>query len=86
MAVRAVDVSDYEIITAYSRLEDGVVSVRQRTVVYLDPRQPRYFDAGSRAVGVFDAAARMARQPAPADAPPGAVACVATPKDVSQCV
>lgn len=86
LAVRNVDVTDYEIITAYQQLPDGRVMARQRTAVFLDPRQASYFEAAGRAVALYDATLHLERLKAPNDAPPGAVACVLTPKDVEQCV
>lgn len=86
MAVRAVDVSDYEVLTSFTLQGDGSITATQRTAVFLDPRQPLYFEALGRAVAIYDAQLSMRRVGPPADAPEGAVACVDTPKGVAQCV
>lgn len=86
LGVRAVDVSDYEIITLYRRNPDGTVSGHQRTAVYLDARAPLYFQAAGRAVALFEYDLTMERVAPDPDAPFGAVACVPTPKDVVQCI
>lgn len=78
--------SDYEVINSYQRAARNEVRVRQRTAVYLDPRQPLYFQAAGRAVAVLDTDIVLSRQPAPPDAPPGAEACVLTSKGVNQCI
>lgn len=69
-------------MTAYTQSADAVVSARQRTAVYLEPRDNLYFNASGRAVAVYDYDLQMRRVAAPR----GATACVQTPKDVVQCI
>jgi hypothetical protein len=38
IGVRQVDLRDYEVVNAYARQPDGSVTVRQRTLIYLEPR------------------------------------------------
>ena len=45
------EVNDYEICMAFTLQPDGTVLARQRNVVYLQPQDAAYFDAGGRAVG-----------------------------------
>lgn len=78
--------TDYEVLNSYTLQPDGTIACRQRTAIYLDPRQPAYFSARGRAVAVYDYDLTLTRVTPPGDAPPGAVACVMTPKDVIQCV
>jgi hypothetical protein len=56
--------------------------VRQRTLLYLEPRDALFFEARGRAVGVYDYTQEWVR----VAAPEGATACVETPKDVVQCI
>lgn len=86
LGVRAADVRDYEVITAYTLEQQGRVVAAQRVAVYLQPQDAAFFQAAGRAVAVYDYALTLTRVPAGADAPLGAAACVATPKDVVQCV
>jgi len=87
LGVRAVDVNDYEVVTVYAQTAAGRVEGVQRSVVYLEPRDQLYFEAGGRGVAVYDYQFVMERVPPPADAAElGAVACVLTPKNVTQCV
>lgn len=71
---------------SYSQLAPGRLQGRQRSCLYLQPQEPAYFEAAGRAVAVYDYAFTMRRLAAPEDAPPGAEACVLTPKGVYQCV
>jgi len=86
VGVRSVEVQDYEVINLYELLDKDVVRVRNRTAIYLEPRDELYFTAAGRAVAVYDYDIIMRRRPAPLDAPQGATACVTTPKAVTQCV
>ncbi|KAK9812649.1 hypothetical protein WJX72_001250 [[Myrmecia] bisecta] len=85
LGVQQVDVTDYEIITCFTREADGHVTGRQRSAVYLQPQDQLYFNALGRAVALYDYDLDMRRAPAPADAV-GATACVQTPKDFVQCL
>ena len=51
---RTVEATDYEVLWEYTRLGDGRVRGRQRTVFYLQPQEPRYFDAAGGSIGVYD--------------------------------
>ena len=84
--MRQVETTDYEVMHSYRRVREGVVEGRQRSALYLQPQQQHYFEAAGRAVAVYDYTFSMRRVPPPADAPPGAAACVPTPKSVVQCV
>lgn len=86
VAVRDVKVSDYEVLNEFRKVGPGKVVGRQRSILYLNPQDELFFQAGNRGVAVYDYDFEMERVPSPADAPPGAVACVTTPKDVAQCV
>lgn len=87
LGMRQVDVSDYQVVNAYTLLAEGCVAVRQRTAVFLDPRQERYFSAAGRAVALYDYdVVLMRRRPADGESVGGAVACVQTPKDFVQCI
>lgn len=86
VGVRQVEVKDYEIMHSYRLAAPGVVEGRQRSCLYLQPQEERFFQAAGRAVAVYDYRFRMTRLPPPGDAPPGAAACVQTPKAVWQCV
>lgn len=86
LGVRQADVSDYEVMNEYTLEEVGTVRGRQRSALYLHPQQVQYFEAARRAAAVYDYEFVMHRVAAPEDAPPGAVACVDTPKEVAQCV
>ena len=85
LGVRSVDVTDYEVITDYVQESDGAVRARQVTAVYLDPRHPRYFEAGGRAVAIYRYSLGLSRTLTPVYDGTSA-ACVQTPKDVVQCV
>lgn len=85
LGVRAAQVRDFEVITAYSFEQEGRVQATQRVAVYLQPQDAAYFQAAGRAVSVYDYALTLTRM-GPEGAPQGAAACVATPKDVIQCV
>ncbi len=54
----------------------------QRTAVYLEPRDAKYFQARGRAVAIYDYTLTMQRVPAPE----GANVCVETFKGVTQCI
>lgn len=84
--MRQVDVSDYEVMTEFVLQSDGAVTARQRTALYLEPRDALYFEARGAAAVVYDFELELEREAPPADAPRGAVACVLTPKGVSQCI
>ena len=84
--MRQVEVKDYEIMHSYRQVAPGVVEGLQRSCLYLQPQEQLYFEAGGRAVAVYDYAFSMRREPPEADAPFGAVACVPTPKQVVQCI
>jgi hypothetical protein len=86
VAVRDVQVTDYEVINEYRLVAPGKIEGRQRSLLYLQPQDPNYFKAGNRAVAVYDYTFTMTREVPEADAPQGAVACVPTPKDVIQCL
>lgn len=86
VAVRDVQVTDYEVVNEYRSVGEGKVVGRQRSLLYLHPQEPLYFRAQFHPVALFDYEFEMQRLPAPGDAPLGAVACVLTPKDVNQCV
>lgn len=76
-----------QVLTVYEQLAPGSVRQRRRLAVYLEPRDSLFFQAGGRAVAVFDSQADMRRMPPPEDAAAaGAQACVLTPKDVIQCI
>lgn len=85
MATRSVEVTDYEVLTEYMRQSDDTVTARQVTAVYLDPRNPRYFNAGGRAVAIYRYSLSLSRVPTPTG-DGGTVTCVETPKDVIQCI
>lgn len=70
----------------YRLQSDGTIRGRQRSCLYLQPQEARFFEAGGRAVAIYDYACTMQRVPPPQDAPAQAVACVLTPKSVWQCV
>jgi hypothetical protein len=57
------------------------VSARQRTLLYLEPRDQLYFSARGRAVAAYDYELQLERV-----AVEGATACVETPKQVTQCI
>ena len=82
LGVRRADVQDYETVTAYALLGAGRVAARQRTLIYLEPRDELFFAAGGRAVAVYDYVQEWVR----VAAPEGATACVETPKRVVQCI
>ncbi|KAG7671449.1 hypothetical protein NADE_000913 [Nannochloris sp. 'desiccata'] len=86
VAVRDVQVTDYEVINEYRLIAPGKIEGRQRSLLYLTPQDPNYFRAGNKAVTMYDYAFTMTRESPEADAPQGAVACVPTPKDVIQCL
>lgn len=86
LGVRQAEVKDYEVMHSYSLARDGSVQGRQRSCLYLQPQETRYFESGGRSVAVYDYSFRMTRVPPPGDAPLGAAACVQTPKQVWQCV
>lgn len=71
---------------SYRQVGPGRVEGRQRSCLYLQPQEPLFFQAGGRAVAVYDYTFTMTRVPPEADAPAGAEACVQTPKQVFQCV
>lgn len=87
LGVRDIKVQDYETINEYSLVAEGHVQGVQRTAIYLEPRDPLFFQAGGRAVAVYDYSIEMRRREAPEDARAmGAVACVLTSKGVVQCL
>ena len=86
VGVRQADVTDYELLHEYRLEKDGLVTGRQRSALYLQPQQAQYFEAGGRAVAVYDYDFVMRRVPPQGDAPEGALACVPTPKGVVQCL
>ena len=91
VAVRDVQVSDYEVINEFRKVGAGKIVGRQRSLLYLQPQDALYFEAfggnfGNKAVAVYDYEFTMTRVAVPGDAPRGAVACVETPKDVIQCL
>lgn len=69
-------------MTAFALLSPTRIAARQRTLLYLEPRDDLYFSARGRAVAAYDYELRFVRVPAPE----GATACVETPKDVVQCI
>lgn len=85
MAVGDVSVNDYEVLTQYELQGPGHVTATQLSAVYLDPRQPRYFQAANKAVAVYTFQWDMRLQQS-ADGAGGQVTCVLTPKDVVQCI
>jgi hypothetical protein len=85
VASRQADVSDYEVITQYSRSPEGDVTGLQRVALYLQPQDALYFRSGGASVAVYDYRLTLERVPAPPDAV-GAVSCVLTPKSVVQCM
>ena len=84
--VREVEVSDYEVMHSYRQLRPGRVQGRQRSCLYLQPQEAKYFQAGGAAVAVYDYSVVMRRLNPEADAPAAAVACVETPKQFFQCL
>jgi hypothetical protein len=84
--VREVEVSDYEVMHSYRQLRPGLVQGRQRSCLYLQPQEAKYFQAGGAAVAVYDYSVVMRRLNPEADAPAAAVACVETPKQFFQCL
>jgi len=82
LGVRRADVQDYEVLTAFALAAPGRVVARQRTLIYLEPRDDLYFRARRRAVAVLDYDLVFTR----VKAPEGATVCVETPKDVIQCI
>jgi hypothetical protein len=86
LGVRQAEVKDYEIMHSWRQLAPGRLAGRQRSCLYLQPQERLYFAAAGRAVAVYDYDVTATRVAAPADAPVGAVACVATPKGISQCI
>lgn len=85
LGVRQVEVKDYEIMHSYRLTGPGAAEGRQRSCLYLQPQEERFFQAAGRAVAVYDYRFSMRRLPPPGDAPSGAAACVQTPKAVWQC-
>ncbi|GBG00009.1 hypothetical protein Rsub_12787 [Raphidocelis subcapitata] len=81
LGVRQADVQDYEIVTAFALTAPGRVSARQRTLLYLEPRDELFFSARGRAVAVYEYDLEFERVPVE-----GAIACVDTPKSVTQCI
>lgn len=65
VGVQRVEVNDYEICMGFTLKEDGVVVARQRNIVYLQPQDAAYFDAGGRAVGYYDYDLEMTRTALP---------------------
>lgn len=86
LGVRAAQVRDYEVVTSFRFENEGLVQATQRVAVYLQPQDAAYFQAGGRAVTVYDYALTLTRVGPDGGAPAGAAACVPTPKDVVQCV
>ena len=98
VAVRDVQVLDYEILNEYTRKSSGggrrnssdgtdLIKGRQRSMLYLQPQDELYFQSGGKPVVVYDYEFEMKRVKAPEDAQEmGAVACVLTPKQVVQCI
>jgi hypothetical protein len=74
IAVRDVQVTDYEVINEYRLVGQGKIEGRQRSLLYLQPQDPNYFRAGNKAVAVYDYVFTMSRETTEADAPQGAVA------------
>lgn len=70
-----------QVVTAYVLTAPGRVSARQRTLLYLEPRDQLYFSARGRAVAAYDYELQLERV-----AVEGATACVETPKQVTQCI
>lgn len=70
----------------YRPVSEGRIQGRQRSCLYLQPQEARFFEAGGRAVAIYDYSFSMQRLAPPGDAPAGAAACVLTPKAVWQCV
>lgn len=75
-----------QIMHSYRLTGPGAAEGRQRSCLYLQPQEERFFQAAGRAVAVYDYRFSMRRLPPPGDAPSGAAACVQTPKAVWQCV
>mmetsp|Transcript_7017 Transcript_7017/g.11933 ORF Transcript_7017/g.11933 Transcript_7017/m.11933 type:complete len:421 (+) Transcript_7017:308-1570(+) len=82
---QSVAVQDYEVLTSFTQVQPGVVTARQRTVMYLQPNDPLFFQAFGRATAVSDYQLSLTRAPAPEDAL-GAIACAHTPKGYIQCL
>ena len=76
-----------EVMHEYRPQPDGSIQGRQRSCLYLQPQEARFFEAGGRAVAIYDYEYTMRRVPPPEDAAAAAAAaCVLTPKAVWQCV
>ena len=90
VAIRDVQVYDYEIINEYSLVSEGFIKGRQRSILYLHPQDALYFKTlnglGVTPVAVYDYEFEMKRCPPPEDAPSNATSCVETPKGVFQCI
>ncbi|MEW5302499.1 MAG: hypothetical protein WDW36_005279 [Sanguina aurantia] len=80
--------TDYEVLNSYTLLGPGVVQGKQVTAIYLDPRQPRFFEADGRAVAAYGYDLQMWRTPLAETASVflRAKACVETPKGFTQCM
>ena len=78
-------VTDYQVLCRFDRKSPDDVVLTQRVAVYLQPQEPLYFDVVSQAVGVYTYNIVLHRQTS--EAPDGTrLACVDTPKGVTQCV
>ncbi|KAI8464780.1 MAG: hypothetical protein J3K34DRAFT_439122 [Monoraphidium minutum] len=82
LGVRSAEVQDYEVATVFALVSPSRIVARQRTLLYLEPRDDLYFQARGRAVAAYDYELSYRRVAAPS----GATACVETPKDVVQCI
>lgn len=69
-------------MTAFALLSPTRIAARQRTLLYLEPRDQLYFEARGRSVASYSYDLTFTR----VAAPEGATACVETPKDVVQCI
>ncbi len=47
-------VYDYSVISRYGLQGDGSVAVQQRVAAFMQPQDALYFDAGDRAVALYD--------------------------------
>ena len=86
LGIRAAQVTDYEVVNEYELVKPGVIKGKQRSLLYLQPQDPLYFQVFGKAVAVYDYEFTMTRVAVPEDAPRGAIACVMTPKQVDQCL
>ena len=81
------DVADFLILCRFERdaADPGLVTLRQRVGVFLNPQDNQYFQAANQAVGIYDYDCTLRRVATP-DGSGGVAVCVETPKGVTQCV